>query len=270
MIVKNNVPLSKVSWLSTSYKGFGHIKNLFYPENINELVELLDKLIERGEKYIVVGHTSNLYFMPNYVCSNMISTKMLNKYRIEGSNLICECGVKVSTLAKNLVKSGFKGFEGLIDMPGTIAGGLYGNAGCYGCNVADNLVRLEMLNGNGEVVTVSKADMMYSVRSSALKRNEMHGFILRAYFHLVGGDKEQLIRIAEKNHEDRKNNQPSPAHNLGSVYVDEYPSVLFYIVRALSHVYGFIRKCMGSRDIMTIRKNFELRLVGGGFSLLCR
>lgn len=37
----------------------------------------------------------------------------------------------------------------------------------------------------------------------------------------------------------------------------------FYIVRAISHFYGFVRKCMGSRDIMTIRKNFELRLVGG-------
>ena len=118
-----------------------------------------------------------------------------------------------------------------------------------------------MLNTNGEVVTVSKTDIMYSERSSAFKRNEI---IFRAYFHLVDGDKEQLRRIAEKNHEDRKNNQPSPAHNLGSVYVDEHPSLLFYIVRAISHFYGFVRKCMGSRDIMTIRKNFELRLVGGG------
>lgn len=228
MIRKTNVPLSKVSWLSNSYKGSGYIKNLFYPENSDELVELIKGLVERGEKYIMVGHTSNLYFMPDYVCSNMISTKKLNKYRIEGNDLICECGVKVSTLANNLVRAGFKGFEGLIDLPGTIAGGLYGNAGCYGCNVADNLVRLEMLNTNGEVVTVSKADIMYSERSSAFKRNEMQGVIFRAYFHLVDGDKEQLRRIAEKNHEDRKNNQPSPAHNLGSVYVDEHLSLLLY------------------------------------------
>lgn len=52
MIRKNNVPLSKVSWLSNSYKGFGYIKNLFYPENSDELVELFNGLVERGENIL--------------------------------------------------------------------------------------------------------------------------------------------------------------------------------------------------------------------------
>lgn len=263
MKIKNNVPLSKVSWLSNSYDGIGCVRNFFLPENLDELFELIIRFYENKERYLIAGHTSNMYFMPDYICDNMISTKLLDKYSVCGNMLICECGVKVSTLAKKLVDQGFSGFEGLVDLPGTIGGGLYGNAGCYSCHVADNLVKVDILNCSGKMITLSKEDLHYSVRSSIFKRKEMHGIIIRAYFKLEKGNNEQLKRIAAKNHEDRKKTQPGPAHNLGSIYAQEEPTSLFYLVRALSHLYGIAIRAMGKNDIETKRKNFELVLMGG-------
>lgn len=263
MIQKKNIPLSKVSWLSNTYNEKGYVRNLFYPESLDEFQDLVKKLIDKDEEYVVVGHTSNIYFMPDYVCDNMIATKLLNKFDIKEDSLVCECGVKVTALAKTLIENGFKGFEGLVDLPGTLAGGLYGNAGCYGCHVADNLEKIDLLRADGEIVVVNKSDMKFAVRSSVLKRKELNGVILKAYFRLEKGDKKQLQSVAVNNHKIRKLTQPGPTHNLGSIFVNETPTLLFYIVRALSHIYGFIKKRMGNYNIIQERKNFELFLMGG-------
>lgn len=49
---------------------------------------------------------------------------------------MCECGVSVKRLSAEMVKSGFVGFAGLCDLPGTVAAAIYGNAGCYGCDLS--------------------------------------------------------------------------------------------------------------------------------------
>lgn len=263
MIVKHNVPLCKVSWLSNSYNGTGYIKKLFYPETVAELVNLVKEINNNREKFLIIGHTSNIYFMPDYVCDNMISTKHLNNYIIKNEKLVCECGVKVSGLSREMVAQGYIGFEGLVDLPGTIGGGLYGNAGCYDCHVAENLMKLEILTDDGTLKMISKEDMKYSVRSSALKRGEMKGVITRAFFNIEKGDKIALKKIATSNHENRMKTQPGPAHNLGSIYAHEEPTLLFYCIRALSHIYGLLLKCFGKKNVNVARLHFEYKVLGG-------
>lgn len=263
MITKRDIPLSKISWLSNSYCGNGYVKTLYCPETLTELKELVCELQEKGEKFLVAGHTSNMYFTPDYVCENMISTKHLVHYEIVDDMLVCDCGVKVSKLAKDLVNTGYKGFEGLVDLPGTIGGGLYGNAGCYSCHVSDNLEKLDLLLENGHIVTLSRGEMKFSTRTSILKSKELKAIILRAYFHLIPGDVSQLRERAQTNHNNRKCTQPGPTHNLGSVYITEKPTLLFYGVRAASRLYSCFINRKTERYIRRKRFEFELKLMGG-------
>lgn len=263
MKVEYNKALSKISWLSTSYSGKGLIKKIYYPEDNEELVDIIAALNKSGEDYLIIGHTSNMYFSPDFVCEIMISTRQLTRYDIVGDMLVCSSGVKVSSLAKDMVSLGYTGFEGLVDLPGTVGGAIYGNAGCYGCLLSDTLVKVDVITQTGKIETLFKDDFKFSNRSSILKRKEFKATIVRVYFKLNKGDRDLLKQIAEMNHENRKHFQPSPSRNLGSIYANEEPTYLFYFLRIISHLYGFFTRTKNLRELEKKRKNVELKLMGG-------
>ena len=57
MKVVTNAPIKDY----TTYKLTGTIKKVVYPENIYELIDLLNEL--KGQKYKVIGNGSNLIFL---------------------------------------------------------------------------------------------------------------------------------------------------------------------------------------------------------------
>jgi len=91
-------------------------------------------------------------------------------------------------------------------LPGSIAGAVYGNAGCFGLETANNFISCEVLDlENGQVSTIHKKDMDFEYRSSILKK-EKNYFLISARF--------DLSKKIEKYHSDvdnidfRENEQP--------------------------------------------------------------
>ena len=102
-----------------------------------------------------------------------------------------------------MVKRGFKGFEGLIDLPGTIGGAVVNNSGCYGSQISDLLLGAKLLLPNGVVRCLSPQELAFTIRSSSLKRGEVKGIILSVTLRLVNGDPDELMKLADKAHQDR-------------------------------------------------------------------
>ena len=48
-----------------------------------------------------------------------------------------------------MIKAGYVGFEGLTDLPGTIAGAVYGNSGCRHCSINELVTDIELLTDDG-------------------------------------------------------------------------------------------------------------------------
>lgn len=82
--------------------------------------------------------------------------------------------VKSGTVLFNLVLSStndsYSGLENLIGIPGTVGGGIYGNAGAYGSSISDSLVRVKVLR-KGKILWVDKEDGGFSYRNSLFKKN---------------------------------------------------------------------------------------------------
>ncbi len=91
-------------------------------------------------------------------------------------------------------------------LPGSVAGAVYWNAGCFGLEIENNFVSCEVLDlENGQVSTLLKNDMNFKYRDSILKQERKY-FIISAIF--------DLSKKVEKYHSDidnidfRENKQP--------------------------------------------------------------
>lgn len=239
MSIRNNVKIYDICWLNHAEGGM--IGTLYEPENISELHDICAKLYGEKKCFDLIGHTSNIYFLPDYNVDYMVSTRKCRGITKLGEIIICESGVPVSRLAHQMVEEGVKGFEGLIDLPGTVGAAVYGNASCYGCSINSLLLNFDLLKPDGAVVTMKPEDLKLSKRSSALKRGEVNGVILNVRLKNEKGDTKLLKEKAQGNHQRRKATQPGPKDNLGSIYaVSGGWSFYSLFPRAVSKCYAML------------------------------
>jgi hypothetical protein len=146
--------------------------------------------------------------------------------------------VNVASLSRTMVKQGIKGFEGLIDLPGTIGASVYNNSSCYNYSIAQILIKIEFLQEDNTIIFLSPEDLNYTKRSSSLKRKERTGVILRVYLKKEYDSSERLMFIADKNQKIRKITQEGSAHNLGSCYVHLYTDgIILFCLRIIYFSY---------------------------------
>lgn len=262
MIEEKNIEINKISWLSTSWGG---VNNAYFPESVEELKSLCNSLYSKNNKFYVVGHTSNIYFAPDCTIDKIVSTKYLRKYVIKDSTIECEAGVPVASLARKMVDIGIKGFEGLVDLPGTIGGAIYGNAECYGCSVNSILVSFDLLLSDGTIKRYTPKDLNLSLRNSSLKAHHLKGVILSAVLKRELGDADVIKEKSEIIHNDRKIKQPSAKDNLGSIFVTSTkPTFLNRFLQILSKSleYTLWSHIKDKKQMSDRKKVFYLRILG--------
>jgi len=264
MKVRHNISIYSICWLNHS-PGMGIIGTFYEPESEKELTELCCNLYKEGKQFDLIGHTSNIYFLPNYSVDIMVSTRKVRNVEVREDCIVADCGASVSKLSRQMVDKGIKGFEGLIDLPGTVAASIYGNASCYGCSINELLLSFEVLRPDGSIVTLMKEDLKLTKRSSSFKCGEQQGVILSAKLRKEAGNRDAILEKAEQNHLKRKSTQPPAQNNLGSIYCSSLRmTVIGYLVKALVKVYVLFERMSRreKKDIAYNRKLFMLSLIG--------
>lgn len=233
MIIKRDVPIKSISWLSHCDSG---IISFFYePESKEELVELCKKLYHDGKSFDIIGFTSNIYYTSDYNVENVVSTRKVKKIEYNNEFIDVDCGVSVSYLARQMVEKGVSGFEGLIDLPGTVGASIFGNSSCYNCSINSMIISVEFLNENGDIVELKPNELKLEHRSSVFKRGELHGIILSARLMCRHSDCLAIKELANYYRMERKNTQPGPANNLGSIFrCQGTPTLYYYAMKIIS------------------------------------
>jgi UDP-N-acetylmuramate dehydrogenase len=224
-----NISVQDISWVKSNRMILEKIKgvdNLYYPEALLELIDLVTELEMRHSPYLIIGHSSNTLFLPSFHIDNIICTLHLRHWEETESHIVCDCGVSVSSLAKKMVKKGYIGFEGLTDLPGTIASAVYGNCGCRGCSINSLVDYFTLLLPSGEIRHLSPSDLHPTYRSTALKRGDVRGVIMQVFLKIERGDRTELEQKAEDHHRTRMREQPPAANNLGTTFVLGQPNLL--------------------------------------------
>lgn len=193
----------------------------------------------------------------------MISTLQVKSYRFTEEFIHCDCGVQLSKLSSMCIERGYKGFSKLISIPGTIGAAIFGNSGhgesANKDTITSHLHSVSLLTASGDIVELSKKDLRLSRRSSALKRKEISGNIVRACFKIELGDANQEKEIAMNIKKNRKLYLESPYLNLGSVFVLGEPKDNL-INRILSIFMKWAPLFIGRNRSAKLRKNILLSI----------
>lgn len=258
MQIQHDVHVGQFCWLNARIylNGGGKINHLYLPETVEELKECVSNIQQSGKPLFIFGHTSNCYFLPSFCADSVISTRKLTQYQVFDDKIVCQPGAHIKKIAKELTYNGIKGYSGLVDLPGTVAAAVVGNAGCFGCETKDIVESVELLLSDGAIKTLSNVNLGFRRRSSILKRKEIEGVILSVTLKKEKGNKDELISHAEQCHTERKKNQPSPANNLGSNFMSGSKTLKLRVVERLVRDFGRLFKLDNNQQFRLLLRVF--------------
>jgi UDP-N-acetylmuramate dehydrogenase len=168
------VPLRKQEPMErhTSWRAGGIAEYYAEPASIPEVAALVAWAHERDLPLVWAGRGTNTLVRDTGFPGLVIA------YRAQGWELSeqgdtallrAEAGAPMAGLARRLSALGWAGLEWAEGLPGTVGGAIFGNAGCYGGDVAGSLASAELLVGETvELWPVARLD--YGYRTSALKQ----------------------------------------------------------------------------------------------------
>ena len=208
---KLNVVFKKKTWI---HRG-GIAEVYILPKNALQLEDLVRFLYKKSIRFLLVGHTSNIYILNSTNIPVVVSTIKCRNYEINEDHIICEAGVGVINLSTKLINEGVEGFEYLTCLPGTIAAAVINNSSCKSNSISKLLISADVILKDGTKATFSPSDFGFSYRSSLLKRKEIEGTIISVVLKKNVGDSEYLRKEAIINATDRKQRLDGAAKNLG-------------------------------------------------------
>jgi UDP-N-acetylmuramate dehydrogenase len=138
----------------------------------------------------------------------------------ESAELWIEAGAPMAGTARRLAAMGWAGLEWAEGLPGTVGGAIVGNAGCYGGNVAGQLIAAELLMNGCERVEWSINDLAYTYRESILKQMQhtpLPPLVLSGRFRLRRADPAVLTARMAAIAAERKQKTPAGS-SCGSVF----------------------------------------------------
>jgi UDP-N-acetylmuramate dehydrogenase len=208
-----NQPLSEITWFRVG----GPAQLFFQPADEADLAFFLRNLPEEI-KVTVIGLGSNLLIRDGGLDGVVIrlsakgfgSVDVLPEHRLRVGTALPD--VKVATAAAEAGIDGLTFYRGI---PGGIGGALYMNAGCYGTETRDRMVELRAVTRQGEIVTLTNADMGYLYRKSNGPRGAV--FTSAVYQGFPGEPEDILARMREIT-EKREASQPTKAKTGGSTF----------------------------------------------------
>lgn len=105
-------------------------ENFYLPYTTDGLIEVCRQFTS-GKEMLIVGKGSNTIFSENNYAMPVVCTNMLNIAEKSGKSFVVQSGVTLSELAWLAQEKGVTGYEFLEDIPGSVGGALFMNAGTY-------------------------------------------------------------------------------------------------------------------------------------------
>jgi UDP-N-acetylmuramate dehydrogenase len=164
-VILENEPLAKY----TSWRIGGPAGYFANAPTTEALIAGLDWAHERGLPVFVLGGGTNLLIRDSGF-PGLVLRYRAQDLRIDaaGNHAWIAAGAPMAGTARRLAGQGWAGLEWAEGLPGTIGGAVFGNAGCYGGDIASTLTRAWLLVG-GVVEAWPAERLMYGYRTSALK-----------------------------------------------------------------------------------------------------
>ena len=211
MKIEPNVPLGRYTTLGAGGKaqGFGR------PSTVDEVEEALSWAHERELPVATLGLGSNLLVADDGVEALVLKLDGELASAVVADDLLVAGGGAPNAVCLHRTRAAaLSGFEFACAIPGTTGGGVRMNAGAYGSDWSEILVRALVVDEHG-ARWLTPAALGLSYRHSDLRADQI---VARAEFRLEPGEPEEIkAKIAELQAQ-RKAAQPTNKRTFGSVF----------------------------------------------------
>ncbi len=220
-------PLSK----HTSFKIGGCAHYYLRPRSVEDVQEALRIITQHQLSWMVIGEGSDLLFSDEGFWGVIIELgPKFSKATVDGTTVWAQAGISMADLSDFCCQQGLSGFEFACGIPGTLGGGLFMNAGAYGGQMSDVVVRATVLRPTGELARLDFTGEDFGYRSSPIA--EAGIIVLDASLELTPLDPQEIQATIDDLMERRRSKQPldlpsagstfkRPANNYASALIDE-------------------------------------------------
>lgn len=162
----------------------GNAKIAVFPRSSQELIEVL-KLVKGNYDYFVLGGGSNVLISDDGFDGVIIYTKNVCQIVVKGNLLTADCGVKVSSVIKEMTDNCFSGLEFLVGVPASVGGAVAMNAGCYNKSISDVVKYVITENG-----TYTNKECEFGYRTSKFLNGET---VIKVCFKMEFNEEDVIL-----------------------------------------------------------------------------
>ena len=155
-------PLKDLVW----FRAGGPAEILFRPADVEDLASFMAAR-PADLRVSVIGVGSNLLVRDGGIPGAVVRlSSAFGKVQAEGLRVRAGAAALDGAVARAAADAGIAGLEFLRGVPGTIGGALKMNAGCYGREIKDIFIEATAIDGKGNRITLSAADMDFTYRKA--------------------------------------------------------------------------------------------------------
>lgn len=190
---------------------------LAQPRRPEELQLLLEEAWRLHVPVTLIGQGSDLLVRDGGLRGLVIRMAGgLRGTHVHGDQLTALSGTTMSSAAMAAAEHQLGGLTFASGIPGTVGGGVYMNAGAYGGEMSQVVVRAEGFDITGAPVSFTRPELNFSYRHSELQQQLVAVHTIT--FQLPGGQREELLREMVELNRRRAEKQPLNFHSAGSTF----------------------------------------------------
>ena len=208
----------------TTFRLGGSAKYFVKPKTISQIIEIIKLCNKYKVFYFILGNGSNLlvsdqgyYGVVIQIHEHNFSYLDVKKEDDDNYRLIVGAGMLMRTLSIEACLLSLTGLEDIIDIPGTIGGGIIMNASFRGLGLFKPLIKVKAITPEGNVIELTKEECELTHRGSILKTKKY--IVIEAMFKLEKGDQMVIQKTMTENTKKRYKKQPMYFGSAGCFFV---------------------------------------------------
>ncbi|MBT4018936.1 MAG: UDP-N-acetylmuramate dehydrogenase [Alphaproteobacteria bacterium] len=208
-----NVSLADVTWFRVG----GAAEVVFRPADKDDLVHFLQNK-PADVPVMIMGVGSNLLIRDGGLPGVVIRLgRGFAGVTTDGDTVIAGAGALDVNVSLTAADASIGGLEFLSGIPGTIGGALRMNAGAYGAEMSDVLIKAEAVTPEGELKILDLAQMKFAYRHCGIDASWL---FLSATLQGKGGQKSEILTRIDDIKSAREDTQPVRTRTGGSTFAN--------------------------------------------------
>jgi UDP-N-acetylmuramate dehydrogenase len=215
--VRAGVPLAPF----TTFRVGGPADLVMEVASARELLDAWRLAYDEGVCVTVIGGGSNVLIADRGIRGLVLRVRGGEIARSGPDRVHADAGVTINALVRWTINRGLSGVERWAGTPGTVGGGIFGNAHFQGQLLGEVIESVRLVNPAGEVMDASARDLEFAYDYSRLQRTGE--VLLSAAFRVAPGDPAVLRVRARESLAYRKRTQPLESPSAGCIFQNPDP-----------------------------------------------